>query len=114
MTPRLRINARLYRDGEIAIGPGKADLLDAIVKTGSISAAARQMGLSYRRAWLLADTMNRCFGEPLIVTAAGGKSGGGASLSALGQRILADYRAMESALEAAAAPFAATISRSLA
>lgn len=114
MTPRLRINARLYRDGEIAIGPGKADLLDAIAATGSISAAARMMGLSYRRAWLLADTMNRCFFEPLIVTAAGGKSGGGASLSELGRRILADYRAMETALDAAAAPFAANLVKSLA
>ncbi len=67
--PRLRVLL-----GEaIAIGPGKAQLLERIEATGSISAAARTMGMSYRRAWLLVDTMNQCFHEPLVETAAGGK-----------------------------------------
>ena len=111
MTVRLRILPRLYRDTDVALGPGKADLLAAIAATGSISAAARAMGLSYRRAWLLADTMNRCFADPLIVTAAGGSKGGGARLSAAGEDALATYRAMEAALGEAAAPFVARLAR---
>ena len=78
-----------------AIGPGKADLLDAVARTGSISAAARAMGMSYRRAWLLIDTMNRCFRAPLVETNAGGKGGGGARVTELGHDVLARYRAME-------------------
>ena len=74
------------------MGPGKADLLDAIAQTGSISAAARQMRMSYRRAWLLVHTMNECFAEPLVNAAKGGKTGGGASLTATGAEVLAKYR----------------------
>jgi molybdate transport system regulatory protein len=84
---------------EIAIGPGKADLLDAIAATGSISESARRLGMSYRRAWLLADTMNRCFREPVIASAAGGSGGGGARLTAFGRRVLAHYRAMQTRAE---------------
>lgn len=62
---RLKLKIQLYCDNEIAMGPGKADLLDAIAREGSISAAARAMDMSYRRAWLLVDTMNRCWREPL-------------------------------------------------
>ncbi|HEY8118691.1 MAG TPA: ModE family transcriptional regulator [Methylophilaceae bacterium] len=75
-----------------AIGPGKADLLEAIIKFGSISAAAKQMHMSYRRAWELVDTMNRCFQEPLVITASGGSHGGGASVTELGMHILKCYR----------------------
>ncbi|MBK1667190.1 LysR family transcriptional regulator [Rhodovibrio sodomensis] len=78
-----------------AIGPGKADLLDAVARTGSISGAARSMGMSYRRAWLLIDTMNKCFRAPLVETNAGGKGGGGAQVTDLGHDVLARYRAME-------------------
>jgi molybdate transport system regulatory protein len=78
-----------------AIGPGKADLLDAIARTGSISGAARAMGMSYRRAWLLIDTMNRCFRQPLVETSAGGSGGGGARVTDFGHDVLARYRAME-------------------
>ncbi|MBK1698685.1 winged helix-turn-helix domain-containing protein [Rhodovibrio salinarum] len=78
-----------------AIGPGKADLLDAVARTGSISGAARAMGMSYRRAWLLIDTMNKCFQAPLVETNAGGKGGGGARVTDLGRDVLARYRAME-------------------
>lgn len=89
--PRLRI----LLGAEIAIGPGKADLLDAIARTGSISAAAREMGMSYRRAWLLVDTLNRCFKAPLVEASKGGSGGGGARVTELGLEVLARYRAME-------------------
>jgi molybdate transport system regulatory protein len=84
-----------------AIGPGKADLLDAVAQTGSISAAARRMGMSYRRAWLLIDTMNKCFRAPLVETNAGGTGGGGAQVTAFGRDVLARYRAMEDKARAA-------------
>jgi molybdate transport system regulatory protein len=74
------------------MGPGKADLLDAIRQTGSISAAARSLGMSYRRAWLLVETMNRCFREPLVTTLAGGRHGGGTQLTAMGVQVLRRYR----------------------
>jgi len=89
--PRLRI----LLGAEIAIGPGKANLLDALLRTGSISAAAREMDMSYRRAWLLVDTMNRSFRAPLVETSKGGAGGGGAQVTALGRDVLARYRAME-------------------
>lgn len=81
---------------EIALGPGKIDLLEAIEQTGSISSAAREMGLSYRRAWGMLDVVNRCFKKPLVTPTIGGKGGGGATLTALGKRMIATYRAMES------------------
>ena len=74
------------------MGPGKADLLDAIAATGSISAAAREMGMSYRRAWMLVDTMNACFRLPLVETVKGGADGGGATLTATGWTALRAYR----------------------
>ncbi|MBS1785942.1 MAG: LysR family transcriptional regulator [Acidobacteria bacterium] len=89
------LKIRLYAGEEIALGPGKADLLDAIAREGSISGAARAMGLSYRRAWLLVDAMNRCFRSPLVESGAGGMGGGGASLTALGEKVLDRYRVME-------------------
>ena len=92
---------RIYFGDEIAIGPGKADLLDAIRESGSISKAARELGMSYKRAWNLADTMNRCFREPLIDTATGGDGGGGARLTAFGEKVLAHFRSMESRTDAA-------------
>src|SRR6476619_5239667 len=78
--PQIRI---MFRKA-IAMGPGKADLLRAIEQTGSISAAARALGMSYRRAWLLVDTMNQCFRAPLVEAEAGGKRGGGARLTRVG------------------------------
>jgi molybdate transport system regulatory protein len=91
ITPRLRI----LLGAEIAIGPGKADLLDALARTGSISAAARAMDMSYRRAWLLVDTMNRSFRAPLVEANKGGTGGGGARVTEFGLDVLARYRAME-------------------
>src|SRR5207344_2147582 len=79
---------------EIAIGPGKAELLEAIAATGSISASAKRLGMSYRRAWLLVDTMNRCFREPVVASATGGTGGGGARLTPFGERVLKRFHAM--------------------
>ena len=84
MNERLEPRIRILLGSSIAIGPGKAALLDAISETGSIAAAGRRMGMSYRRAWLLAKTMNACFQEPLIEAAKGGTGGGGARLTAMG------------------------------
>lgn len=105
--PRLKIKIQLLCGDAFAIGPGKAALLAAIVAHGSISAAGRALGMSYRRTWLLADSMNRTWTEPLIATAHGGARGGGASLTPLGTTVLADYRALEAAVaHAAQAPAA--------
>ncbi|MHA7878760.1 MAG: winged helix-turn-helix domain-containing protein [Saccharospirillum sp.] len=89
------LKLRLHQGDAIALGPGKVDLLEALLETGSISAAARRMKMSYRRAWLLVDTMNQCFTHPLVTTATGGKGGGGAELTDFGKAVLAQYRAME-------------------
>ncbi len=78
-----------------ALGPGKVDLLEAISSTGSISAAARAMGMSYRRAWQLVDSMNKGFKEDLVRTATGGRGGGGAEVTARGFDVLARFRDME-------------------
>ena len=77
------------------MGPGKADLLDAIASHGSISAAGRALGMSYRRTWLLVDTMNRCWDLPLVEAAAGGGKGGGAHVTEFGTSILKHYRALQ-------------------
>lgn len=108
-----KVQIRIMVGDDIAIGPGKADLLEAIRDTGSISAAGRSMAMSYRRAWLLVDTMNACFETPLIETAKGGASGGGAKLSPLGEQVLAHYRAMQAAAEAAIAAEGAAVTRLL-
>ncbi len=89
--PQIRI---LFRKA-IAMGPGKADLLNAIERTGSISAAARSLGMSYRRAWLLVDTMNQCFKSPVVETLTGGQRGGGAHVTELGHDVLKRYLAMD-------------------
>lgn len=79
----------------LALGPGKADLLAAIIAEGSISGAARALGMSYRRAWLLVDEMNRCFDPPLVETLKGGGRERGAKVTATGLAVLAAYREME-------------------
>jgi molybdate transport system regulatory protein len=95
MNNRLEPRIRILLGSSIAIGPGKAALLEAIGDTGSIAAAGRRMGMSYRRAWLLVKTMNACFREPLIEATKGGLGGGGARLTSMGNEVLALYRAME-------------------
>lgn len=89
--PRLRITL-----GEgLILGPGKVDLIDAIERTGSISAAGRAMGMSYRRAWLLVDALNRMFKQPVVVAATGGAKGGGAKLTDFGRGVASAYRRAE-------------------
>lgn len=96
---RLKLKLQLYCGEEIAMGPGKAALLQAIRRTGSISAAGRELGMSYRRAWLLVDTMNRCFAAPLVEA----QSGSGARVTESGEEALADYFALAERAEGAAA-----------
>ncbi len=86
---------RVVLEPDIAIGPGKADLLEGIKTTGSIAAAGRLMGMSYKRAWLLVESMNACFKSPLVETNRGGRAHGGAALSPAGEQVLASYRRME-------------------
>ncbi len=97
--PKLRItpepNLRLQIKHGVAIGPGKADLLERIAELGSISQAGAAMGMSYRTAWALVQGMNADFVEPLVAVNRGGASGGGASLTPMGKDVLACYRKME-------------------
>ncbi|MEZ5832332.1 MAG: LysR family transcriptional regulator [Dongiaceae bacterium] len=79
----------------IALGPGKADLLEAIAATGSISAAGRRLKMSYRRAWLLVEELNSSFQTALVAADKGGAHGGGARLTGLGERVLRHFRNME-------------------
>ena len=100
---KLKIRVQVYCGNELAIGPGKADLLEAIREHGSISAAGRAMAMSYRRTWQLVDTMNRCWREPLVETFPGSShNGGGARVTAFGEAILGHYRALQSGLADAA------------
>lgn len=87
-----------------AVGPGKIRLLELVDDTGSISAAGRAMSMSYRRAWLLVDELNRMFRRPLVATRLGGAAGGGAALTPFGKSMVRHYRAMESEAHAALAP----------
>jgi molybdate transport system regulatory protein len=91
------------------IGPGRADLLEGIAETGSISAAGRRMGMSYKRAWGLVQALNDGFGAPLVETSRGGAAQGGAHLTELGAEVLARYRAMEGKTAAAIAGDVATL-----
>ncbi len=100
--PDVRFRLRITRGDAIAIGPGKVDLLEAIDGAGSLTAAARGLGMSYRRAWLLVDTMNKCFREPVVRTAAGGARGGGTLLTELGREVVKRYRRAEAAAHVAA------------
>jgi molybdate transport system regulatory protein len=97
----LKIKIQLYCGEEIAMGPGKADLLDAILAEGSISAAGRAMGMSYRRTWLLVDAMNRCWKTPLVETSPGNARGGGSRVTPQGKTILAHYRSLQDRISSA-------------
>ena len=92
---------RILRGGDIALGPGKVELLALIGQTGSINKAARRMGMSYMRAWSLVQTMNRCFKKPLVFATHGGEGGGGAELTETGRQILTLYRQLETKSSAA-------------
>lgn len=86
------LKIRITSGSAIAMGPGKAELLEAIDTCGSISSAAKQMQMSYRRAWELVDVMNKCFQQPLVISSPGGHQGGGAQLTEFGRFILKSYR----------------------
>jgi molybdate transport system regulatory protein len=97
------LTLRILADRHPAMGPGKARLVAAIDTTGSISAAARAMGMSYRRAWQLVDALNESFSQPVVLTATGGRRGGGASVTPLGRELIRRYRLMEDKASAAIA-----------
>lgn len=95
MKAAAHIRIRVPHGDDYALGPGKVALLRAIQRTGSISAAGRELNMSYRRAWLLVDSMNRCFRRPLVATATGGKAGGGAFVTSLGMQALQLFCSMQ-------------------
>jgi len=96
MKPEIRFHIRAgHGPNALAIGPGKIALLEAIRESGSITAAARRLGMSYRRAWLLVDETNRCLVDPAVEAVAGGAGGGGAVLTDAGRELVRSYRALE-------------------
>jgi len=101
------------RAAELAIGPGKIALLEAIAETGSISSAARRIGMSYRRAWMLVDETNRCLVEPAVEAAVGGKHGGGTALTSAGLELVRRYRRLEKKTQAAVATELESLMRSI-
>lgn len=96
------LRPRLYLGEGLSIGPGKIELLRTLGRVRSISAAARELGMPYKRAWLLIDSLNQGFGRPVAETAIGGKGGGGARLTPLGERLVAAYDRLQTRLNASA------------
>jgi molybdate transport system regulatory protein len=112
--PRYRgLTLRVVAASAPAMGPGKAELIERIAQTGSISAAARAMGMSYRRAWQLVEALNAAYKEPVVVTAIGGQRGGGARVTPHGKRLAALFRRMEDKASAAIASDLRRFSRHL-
>ncbi len=107
------VRPRIQLGDKVALGPGKIDLLRAVGETHSISGAARQLGIAYKRAWLLIDTLNQGFGRPVVITATGGKGGGGAQLTPLGERVVSRYDALEARINDAAGAEVAALRRLL-
>jgi molybdate transport system regulatory protein len=99
----VKVKAQLFSGDDAAIGPGRAQLLEAIAGAGSISAASRATGISYRKCWLMVDAMNRLFAEPLVEAAVGGGRDRGARLTPAGDRALAAFRALEARIAGAIA-----------
>ena len=112
--PVPRLTLRIDFDGGRAIGPGKIKLMELIDKHGSIAEAGRQMGMSYRRAWLLVDSLNRCFRTPVVASQQGGQHGGGASLTEFGHAVVHHYHAVESAAVKAGATHMRALSAAVA
>ena len=94
-TDYVRLRLRLYFGDDLMLGPGKANLLDLIARHGSIAAAGREMKMSYKRAWMLVEAMNKAFRAPLVDSTRGGIQGGGARLTETGEQVLAHYRRLE-------------------
>src|SRR5262245_50134624 len=111
---KTRLTLRLDFPTGHRLGPGKIALLEAIARTGSISAAGREFGMGYRRAWLLVDNLNHMFEAPLVETRGGGRDGGGAALSKLGDRVVELYRAAETKMRRSTAGELKRMERSLA
>lgn len=108
--PSVRFRLRITAGDDIAIGPGKIALLEAIAETGSITAAAKQIGMSYRRAWLLLDELNNALKRPAVDSIKGGQRGGGSALTAVGLQLIERYRHVErTAREACAADIRALV-----
>jgi molybdate transport system regulatory protein len=109
-----RLTLRIDFDQAGSVGPGKIRLLELVRDTGSISAAGRAMDMSYRRAWLLIDALNKMFRDPVVTTKLGGKAGGGAALTPFGEALLGKYRDMELVAHAALRPHLTALEASLA
>jgi molybdate transport system regulatory protein len=101
----LKIKIRIDFDDSHAVGPGKIALLERMRDCGSLSQAARELDMSYRRAWQLLDSLNTSFNEPVIVTSIGGKGGGGSEITKLGLALIDAYRALEQEMTARAQQF---------
>jgi molybdate transport system regulatory protein len=106
-----RLSIRVDLASGARIGPGKVAVLEEIARSGSISAAGRALHISYRRTWELVEDLNATLGAPVVQTAAGGSGGGGASLTELGQAVVARYRAIEEDCAAAARKHLAALQR---
>jgi len=112
--PRYRgLTLRVLGASAPAMGPGKAELIERIAQSGSISAAARDMGMSYRRAWQLVEALNATYRQPVVITAIGGQRGGGATVTPYGRRLAAQFRSMENKASAAIAADLKRFSRHL-
>ena len=109
-----RLRLHIHVGDAHSLGPGKAALLEAIRETGSISAAARSLGMAYRHAWELVDDLNACFAPGVVEAAPGGKEGGGARLTAFGEELVRRFRAMEATASAAIEPELAALAPKLA
>ena len=107
--PRLKIKTQIMVSDEIAIGPGKAALLEAVERTGSISAAGRDLGISYRRTRDMIDVLNRHWGSPVVETAKGGSAHGGSVLTVRGREVLAAWRALDEEMHRASEHHAAAL-----
>jgi len=103
------LSLRIQLDPEGRIGPGKIELLEQIAAQGSISAAGRAMAMSYRRAWELVEELNTLFGKPVVERQTGGRNGGGAKVTDLGQALITRFRAVELAAAAAASEHLAAL-----
>lgn len=102
--PALKVRVRIMSGEDIAFGPGKAQLLESLLTTGSLNRTASEMKMSYVKALALTKTMNAQFSEPLVELARGGRQGGGTQVTALGRKVLAEYQVMAAATEKAARP----------